>query len=295
MLQLFQLFRFVVNHPVNKNRRIAAFRDLLKWQLGSRLVPGEVVFNWIEGTKLIVTNGEAGLTGNVYSGLHEFEDMGFLLHFLRPEDNFFDIGSNRGSYTVLASGVCRASTIAFEPIPATFAKLWANVRINDLDRLVTPMNMGLGDRQCNLWFSDSLDAANHIVDVDSKIPKVSVPVVRLDDATNLVPALIKIDVEGFEMSVFSGATRILSNTELKGLIVEINESGAKYGHSDYDLICLLNEYGFRAYAYNPCLRELEESSAGSQCSGNTLFLRDLPYIENRIQTARRFGVRSIFV
>jgi len=295
MLPLLRLFRFVVNHPVNKNHRIAAIRDLLKWQLGSRLVPGEVVFNWIEGTKLVVTNGEAGLTGNVYSGLHEFEDMGFLLHFLRPADNFFDIGSNRGSYTVLASGVCRATTIAFEPIPATFAKLRANVRINDLDDLVTPMNVGLGDRQCNLWFSESLDAANHIVEVDTNISKVSVPVVRLDDATSLVPALIKIDVEGFEMSVFSGATRILSNNDLKGLIVEINESGAKYGYSDRDLICLLNKYGFRAFSYNPRVRLLKESSVGSQCSGNVLFLRDLPYIENRIQTAKRFAVRSIFV
>jgi hypothetical protein len=58
------------------------------------------------------------LTGNLYAGLHEFSEMGFLLHLLRQNDLFVDVGANLGSYTVLASAVCQARNIAFEPVPA---------------------------------------------------------------------------------------------------------------------------------------------------------------------------------
>jgi hypothetical protein len=34
------------------------------------------------------------VTGNIYCGLHEFADMGFVLHFLRPGDLFVDVGAN---------------------------------------------------------------------------------------------------------------------------------------------------------------------------------------------------------
>ena len=41
--------------------------------------------------------GMTGASGNIYFGLHEFEEMGFLLHFLREEDLFIDIGAYIGS------------------------------------------------------------------------------------------------------------------------------------------------------------------------------------------------------
>ncbi|MEJ7626598.1 MAG: FkbM family methyltransferase [Ferruginibacter sp.] len=78
----------------------------------------------------------AGATGNIYMGLHEFPDMGFLLHFLRSEDLFFDIGSNIGSYTILASGQVGAKTFAFEPVPSTFSALHKNILANNLESIV---------------------------------------------------------------------------------------------------------------------------------------------------------------
>ncbi len=70
----------------------------IKWQVGSRLVPGDVIYQWINNSKVVARNGETGITGNIYCGLHEFPDMAFLLHVLREEDLFVDIGANVGSY-----------------------------------------------------------------------------------------------------------------------------------------------------------------------------------------------------
>jgi hypothetical protein len=41
-----------------------------------------------------------GATGNVYYGLHEFQDMAFVTHYLREGYLFADIGANIGSYSV---------------------------------------------------------------------------------------------------------------------------------------------------------------------------------------------------
>jgi hypothetical protein len=68
-----------------------------------------VVHTWIDGAKFFVRRGETGLTGNVYAGLHEFADMGYLLHVLRAQDTFIDGGANVGAYTILAC-VARGAT-----------------------------------------------------------------------------------------------------------------------------------------------------------------------------------------
>jgi hypothetical protein len=97
--------RFIVQHPLSSKRPAAARLRYIRWQIESRLRP-EVEFTWIEGSKLVVRNGMTGATGNIHCGLHEFADMVFLLHLLRPGDLFVDVGANIGSYSVLASAVC---------------------------------------------------------------------------------------------------------------------------------------------------------------------------------------------
>ncbi len=78
-----------------------------------------------------------GATGNFYTGLHEFEDMSFVLHALRSTDVFVDVGANIGSYTVLAAAVVGAQCIAFEPILETYGHLLQNVNLDgDLNRSV---------------------------------------------------------------------------------------------------------------------------------------------------------------
>lgn len=92
-MSLLNTIKFIANHPLNRQQKISSIARFIKWQIGSRLVPGAVVFDWINGSKFLVKTGETGLTGNIYTGLHEFSDMGFLLHFLRNEDLFVDVGA----------------------------------------------------------------------------------------------------------------------------------------------------------------------------------------------------------
>jgi hypothetical protein len=104
MKNLFRLVRFVWNHPMNRSARLAALGRVIRWQLASRLVLGPIALPFINGTYLFATRGMTGATGNWYCGLHEYEDMPFVLHNLKSGDLFVDVGANIGSYSILAAG-----------------------------------------------------------------------------------------------------------------------------------------------------------------------------------------------
>jgi hypothetical protein len=93
------------------------------------MYPDGIIVPYVLETKLLIKRGMHGATGAIYTGLQEFEDMAFLLHFLKPEDTFIDIGANIGSYSILAGGVSKANVICVEPIPQTFKSLLLNIQI----------------------------------------------------------------------------------------------------------------------------------------------------------------------
>src|SRR4051794_13217694 len=110
MIPAIDIVRFISSNLLTRGARFKALARVAGWQISGRL-QAEIIVPWIANQKLAVKRGMTGATGNIYTGLHEFPDMMFLLHFLRPGDLFLDIGANVGTYTVLASGVCRASSV----------------------------------------------------------------------------------------------------------------------------------------------------------------------------------------
>ena len=284
------LFRFVWQHPLNAANRLAALARVLRWQLAVRLMPGPIAFPFVEGTQLFATRGMTGATGNWYCGLHEVAEMVFVLHLLRPDETFVDIGANIGSYTVLAAGGAKARVVAVEPIPSTFARLAQNVILNDLEDRVRLWRGGLSDMACTLRFSSELDTVNHVLVEGEGGTALDVPVQRLDDLLGgEAPVLMKIDVEGHEWPVLRGAPRTLSNPALLAVVMETNGSGARYGVGDDKLMETMRGYGFEAYGYDPFARTL---LAGPATEGNSVFVRNREAVHERVRSAGRFRAGS---
>lgn len=279
MAAILNVANFIAQHPLTGDRRLEAFGRFIRWQVRSRL-QREVIVPWVQGTQLAVRRGMTGATGNIYCGLHEFEDMAFLLHFLRPGDGFADIGANIGSYTILASGVGRARTAAFEPDPDAFAALSRNVALNQLDALVVSRQCALGPQSGEIDFTVGLDTVNHVA-VDKSGPTRSVAMDTLDQGLGeLRPSLIKVDVEGFESEVLRGAARTLQWPELKAIISE-DGSPAVTG--------TLRAAGFAEFSYDPFSRRLEREARECR-SHNTLFVRDEAFVRERVTEAPRIQV-----
>lgn len=293
-MSLLKSINFIVNHPLNRGNKLNSLARFAKWQIGSRLVPGAVVFDWVNGSKFLVRPGETGLTGNIYTGLHEFPDMGYLLHVLRKEDLFIDIGANVGSYTILACAVVGSRGIAFEPVPSTFSRLVENMRINHLDEKVKCINSGVGAKQGSIAFTSDYDTTNHALAVGEQSNNaITVKVTTLDaflDGES--PSLAKIDVEGFETPVLEGARETLEDKTLHSVIMELNGSGDRYGYDESRILQLMLDYGFNTYSYNPLDRTLTDLKGKNVNSGNTLFIRDRPFVEERLKSAPRVHVQG---
>jgi hypothetical protein len=77
---------------------------------------------------------------------------------------------------------------------------------------------------------------------------------------------------------------------LKGIIIELNESGLRYGYDESLIHQKLLNHGFRPYQYQPFERKLNELSTFG--SHNTIYLRDLEFVQNRIASAVAVKIRK---
>jgi FkbM family methyltransferase len=290
-MSLLRTLSRITASPLNRDRKWRAIWRFAKWQLGSRLLPGKVLVDWIDGTRFVVGSGDRGLTGNVYLGLHEFHDMAYVLHVLQPDDWFVDVGANVGSYTLLACGAAGARGYCFEPVPSTYEKLLTNLAVNNLHGKVKHFNQGVGERRDSLAFTVTEDCTNHVVAAsDESADTVVVPVLPLDECIIDPPAMMKIDVEGFETMVLRGASRTLQRPELHSLLIELNGSGVRYGFDESQVLDLIETAGFRPFRYDGLTRRLEPLNVRSNGEGNTLFIRDVDHVRRRIEMARRYKV-----
>lgn len=284
-------------HPLTQDNLRATFARILHWQLVSRLLSTPVIVPWVDGYRLVIVRGMVGATGNHYFGLHEFEDMGFLLHFLRQDELFIDIGANVGSYTVLAAGVRQAKVVAIEPIPSTFQRLLDNIHINGLDKRVRAHNIGLGANNGHLRFSDQFDSMNHVVSdkEDQVVQAVDVQVRTLDDLlADERPVMIKMDVEGFETEVIRGGEAVFSAPQLQVLIIELNGAGTRYGFDENAIRERLQGWGLFLCSYDPLTRRLQyqtrSADAHSAHPNNYLYVRNVNEVQAKLEAAMPFKI-----
>jgi FkbM family methyltransferase len=290
-MSLITLLKFITNHPLNRKERMKALGRFAKWQISSRLNRHPVVYSYTDKTKLIMQRSMTGATGNLYCGLHEFTDMSFVLHFLRKEDLFIDIGANVGSYTVLAGGHIGANVISIEPVPQTFEHLQRNIAINHMHNNVRAYNIALGSEKGQLSFTTGFDTMNHVA-TETDTDTIQVPVDALDTILENEedPVLLKIDVEGFETHVLSGASNTLARKKLKAVIIELNGSGEKYGYDERKLHEQLLGNDYRPYHYNPFERDLKPiESFGTH---NTIYIKDIDFVSDRVKTAEKIKIRN---
>jgi FkbM family methyltransferase len=160
---------------------------------------------------------------------------------------FLDIGANIGAYSVLMSSLDSVEKIyAFEPSPKTYEELKANVALNDENNKITISSTALSDGEKSVPFGVVSDysGANGIVGSSIHNEKkfaeqITVESKTLDSIVDYRDRLIclKIDVEGHEAAVLSGARELLTGN--RGVIQIEN-----YSPHDRSLANLLERYGY---------------------------------------------------
>jgi len=281
----------IIDHPLNKNHPWTTVVRYLSWNLGRRFLGDvEYLMPLANHAQLAISNNENYATLVYTQRLWDFQEMSFLLHFLRSDDLFVDIGANVGGYVVLASTIAGAESLAIEPIPATFQKLTRNVRLNGIETRVNCRNTGLGAEPGELRFTRALGGLNHVA-LAHEPDTISVPVETLDTLlAGRAPAMIKMDVEGYETNVLRGAGQTIARPELKALVMELNGAGTRYGFADDDIHKLIVAHGYRPFAYDPHQRKLHELADYNRAGMNTLYCRLDAEVMRRLASAPSFKV-----
>lgn len=122
-----------------------------------------------------------------------------------------DVGAYIGNHTVFFGKVCKARKVwAIEPNRTAFHVLQRNLRLNDLEKTVCPLNLALGKTggHGQLIATAENDGGSSIIGQNDQ---GDIDIVALDSlitSENQVH-LIKIDVEGMELEVLQGADQLL--------------------------------------------------------------------------------------
>jgi len=291
-MQLIDILKGIWNHPLSSGRRVERIWRFIAWQIAQRLCSHSCIVPYVNDTRLIIRLHEPASTGNYYLGLMEFEEMGFLLHYLRSGELFCDVGANIGAYTILASGAAGSRSVSFEPVPLTYQGLLDNMSINRLlGGLVSCHNIGIGPEDGELEFTSSQGSANHVCLSSGEGGALKRPVKSLDNALGgELPHFLKVDVEGFETQVIAGARRTLDNPDLNVIILELRGLGTRYGSDELALYQEMIDRGFTPCCYDPVARELTAFKGKSK--GDFIFIRDLPKAEKRVKEAKPFDVQG---
>lgn len=207
-------------------------------------------------------------------GGYEADETHFLKSVFRDGDVFLDIGANLGWYSLVLGRNCPSSQIfAFEPIPATVEVLKKNIQLNKLDN-IEPIGMGLFNEEAELsfLFAPDVSGATSLKLTGqsrgaSAIQNVVCKTTTLDTfcaARDVVPTLLKVDVEGAELMVLQGGEKTLQYTPII-LIELLRKWSREFGYHPNDVFTLLERYGYRAWVFaadgklEPCAQVTEQT------------------------------------
>lgn len=294
MHQLFRLKAFlklITTHPLTKNRLLGTLSRFCRLNLQLWWHSDYRPHRFTEKTRLLLKPGMTNALMNLYYGLLEFEDMAFVLHFLRSDDLMVDVGANVGCYTILAAGEVGAQVIACEPVPATYSHLMAQIHANQLQKQVITINSAIGADTGSVAFTSTLDTVNRVATA-SDLQTIQVPLNSLDELLKPYPTpiLLKIDVEGYENEVLKGAKSLLTQPNLCAILIELNGSGNRYKVQDLDLHKQLVAKGFSPYRYEPFSRKFTLLTVPG--THNTLYIRDLSFAQKRVESSKPFKVMN---
>jgi FkbM family methyltransferase len=177
-----------------------------------------------------------------------------LTRLVNPGDTVVDAGANVGYMTVLASVLAgpEGSVIAFEPHPGLFAVLQQNVAEARERFQIGPVDLhndAVGERsgRAQLLLPPDFGTNDGIARIagtpDEDGGTISVPVVTLDSALGEQrPAILKLDVEGFELQALRGAACALRTGRIRHIVFEDHQI---HGSA---VAALLRELGFSLFS-----------------------------------------------
>ena len=244
------------HHPANRGRRVRALAASVGWQVYKRAIRRPVNIRAF-GDMRFRAYPDSTEPGRLlyFGGLPDYHEMWFMRRYLRPGDRVIDGGANAGLYTLLASKLVGPTghVDAFEGAPATAERLRENVALNAIVQAQVHQVALAGEPgTVDFTVNRAKDSANRIrTDDDSNAMTVQVEAVVLDHAVSGRYAFGKLDVEGAEGAVLSGAHRMLSEHSPPVWQLElVDRFSRRFGWTRAEVVEFLRSCGYMLADYD---------------------------------------------
>jgi FkbM family methyltransferase len=257
---LWKLIQFLPSDILTfiKHKTSAQLRYFIRQNFGAdyRNIPDSII-SVSDGRKFHI--GPDTVYWAIYYGLgYEPEVTSLIEKFVHPGDIVFDIGANFGWYsTMFAKKLGATSKIyAFEPVPPTFERLKEHIKLNELENLIVPNRIALSDKigqaKMHLFKGRSHALASLNPQGESDYETFETSLITLDnflDENHLTHVnFVKIDVEGNELMVLEGASKLLSASNAPILMVEINnDTFSSFNYSAEQIWSCLRTFGYDTF------------------------------------------------
>ena len=152
-------------------------------------------------------------------GIWEAQETAFITNNLKPGDVFVDVGAHVGYYSLLAAKLVgeTGKVIAVEPNPPTIVRLEKDIALNPFQNILV-QKVACTEAETTMKFyqaplentgESSMNKANAKEGTEITVRGVPLDKIVQDLGIKRVD-VVKIDVEGAEMSVLGGMTSIIS-------------------------------------------------------------------------------------
>lgn len=224
-------------------------KNLVKITINENLFFNIFLPNWF-----ILERGENGVTFEEQINKNGFITLPTvykkIYNFLKDKKNIIliDIGSNLGLSTLPLS-LNNNEVISIEPLKSNYDLLSESKKINNLNFKLLKYAIGENEGVDKIYSGGQTDCASMVLESVTLIEECKsyeeVEVKRLDNIIFEDNLFIKIDVQGFEMSVLKSMNKLLDQNKVKFILIEMeNRFLIKGGSSVYEVHTFLTDRGF---------------------------------------------------
>jgi FkbM family methyltransferase len=196
---------------------------------------------------------------------------------IRSGDTIVDVGANVGIWTLGAARRAgkHGRAVAFEPVVDNVRRLKRNLMLNGLENVQCEQRV-VSDVVGRVTFYQPRGGHSGLGSLSAR-DEVDLPIEAVSTTLDQYCAeagvgridFLKVDVEGAELAVFSGAAGTLSSPDAPAIMFEANDTLAQgMGGSTADVKSLLSSHGYRVYQVGA--RHLSEVARNASHAGEDL-------------------------
>ena len=220
-----------------------------------------VVMKWLDDFVVRIYPDNEIFRALFVKGIYDPNSM-VIINSLLPKDGvFIDVGASFGYFSIVATKAVgpNGRVIAIEPSSRDYNRLVDNVRINNLENIISTYRLAISDSSGTALLSIATEERSALNTLGKQfsfsgvdeIAKENVDTIALDDFVvanqiNHVDVL-KLDIEGSELKALHGAKKTIAKYH-PAIMLGVNTNALKASGTDHDEIQkTLSELGYRAY------------------------------------------------